>query len=200
MLSRYYQWIFGATIVAALIGLPLSYAHQREKLQRNFRVVEDGKLYRSAQLNPEGLGRVINDYGIKTAISFRYPSEPGQTPPDQWEVEFCKKLGVNHVHITPDVWSPDKEGVIPAQKGVDQFLKVMNDPRNQPALVHCFRGAHRTGIHCAIYRMEFNKWSNEEAISEMKALGYTNLDEEENIRTYLSQYTPSKSPPRKLGK
>ena len=186
--------------MAALIGLPLSYAHQREKLQRNFRVVEDGKLYRSAQLNPEGLSRVINDYGIKTVISFRFPSEPGQTPPDQWEVDFCKKLGVNHVHITPDVWSPDKEGVIPAQKGVDQFLKVMNDPRNQPALVHCFRGAHRTGIHCAIYRMEFNKWSNEEAISEMKALGYTNLDEEENIRTYLSQYTPSKSPPRKLGK
>ena len=36
---------------------------------RNFRVVEEGVLYRSGQLNVAGLSRIIHDYGIKTVVS-----------------------------------------------------------------------------------------------------------------------------------
>jgi protein tyrosine/serine phosphatase len=55
-------------------------------------------------------------------------------------------------------------------------------------LVHCCAGVHRTGAYCAIYRMEFEGWTNAEALAEMKALGYSNLDEEWDIRGYLESY------------
>ena len=47
-----------------------------------------------------------------------------------------------------------------------------------------------TGAYCAIYRMEFEGWSNDQAMNEMKACGYTTLDEDWDICTYLEQYRP----------
>ena len=42
--------------------------------------------------------------------------------------------------------------------------------------------------------MEFEHWSNAEAIAEMKACGYTNLDEELDILGYMEQYRPTWMP------
>ena len=61
----------------------------------------------------------------------------------------------------------------------------MSDPANYPVLVHCFAGIHRTGAYCAIYRMEFDHWTNDRAIDELKAHGYYNLPEEKDILGYL---------------
>jgi protein tyrosine/serine phosphatase len=68
----------------------------------------------------------------------------------------------------------------------------MADPKNYPVLVHCFAGIHRTGAYTAIYRMEFEGWSNAKAIAEVKACGYTNLDDEWDILNYLERYRPAK--------
>jgi hypothetical protein len=38
--------------------------------------------------------------------------------------------------------------------------------------------------------MEYEHWSNDEAIGEMKACGYSNLDDEWDILGYLEQYRP----------
>ena len=56
----------------------------------------------------------------------------------------------------------------PVDASVKQFLDVMKNPANYPVLVHCFAGKHRTGAYCAIYRMEFENWTNDEAIAEIK--------------------------------
>jgi protein tyrosine/serine phosphatase len=66
----------------------------------------------------------------------------------------------------------------------------MDDPRNYPVLVHCFAGVHRTGAYCAIYRMEYEGWSNAEAIAEMRRCGYDDVDAEWDIYGYLEQYQP----------
>ena len=42
---------------------------------------------------------------------------------------------------------------------------VMADPGNYPVLVHCFAGIHRTGAYCAVYRMEFERWDNADAMA-----------------------------------
>ncbi len=55
------------------------------------------------------------------------------------------------------------------EPGVRKFREVMSDPNNYPVLVHCTAGIHRTGAYCAIYRMEFEHWTNERAIDEVKA-------------------------------
>jgi hypothetical protein len=42
--------------------------------------------------------------------------------------------------------------------------------------------------------MEFEHWSNAEAIAEMKECGYSNLDKELDILEFLEQYRPSWMP------
>ncbi|WP_020469446.1 fused DSP-PTPase phosphatase/NAD kinase-like protein [Zavarzinella formosa] len=187
---RHARILLALLLTVALVVVPARYAVARYTYLRNFRVVEDGVLYRSAQLSPDALTRVIHDYQIKTVVSFRYP-EPGGVAPDLWEEEFCAKLGIKYVRIQPDVWASLDGGPIPVQKAVDEFLEVMKDPANYPVLAHCFRGVHRTGAFCSIYRMECQCWSNTEAIDELRSNGYVNLDKEESILGYMEHYVPS---------
>jgi protein tyrosine/serine phosphatase len=49
---------------------------------------------------------------------------------------------------------------------------VVRDPANQPLLVHCEQGFHRTGILCAAYRLAINGWSVEQALTEMGDRGF----------------------------
>ena len=169
MLRRLLHFLPAVLIAVALAAVPLGYSHVREKDFRNFRVVEDKVLYRSAQLSPGGLERVIHDYGIRTVVNFR-DVEPGKwtEPPDPWEDALCLKLGINYVRMPVRVWAED-HGVVPAEENVKDFLKIMADRNNWPVLVHCFRGVHRTGSYCAIFRMEYQGWSNADAIHELKA-------------------------------
>lgn len=173
----------------------MAYSYVREKNRGHFRVVDEGVLYRSAQLTPAGLERVIHDQGINTVISFR-DVEAGKaiTPPDEWEELFCAKRGVNYVRMPLRHWATIN-GVPQAEENVTRFLAIMRDPKNYPVLVHCFRGVHRTGTYCAIYRMEFQGWSNQEAMEELHELGYENLYKEEDVRTYLETYKPRRKAP-----
>ena len=55
---------------------------------------------------------------------------------------------------------------------VRKALSVMTDPANQPVFLHCSRGVDRAGVVVAVYRMEFDGWSEAEAQAEMEALGF----------------------------
>ncbi len=57
------------------------------------------------------------------------------------------------------------------QKSVDRFLKITDQEANLPVLVHCSRGKERAGLFSAVYRMEYDRWSNQEALIEMYNLG-----------------------------
>jgi tyrosine-protein phosphatase SIW14 len=56
----------------------------------------------------------------------------------------------------------------PAAAEVTEFLKIVNDPANQPVFVHCVGGRHRTGVMTAIYRMNQDGWTADQAFREMK--------------------------------
>jgi tyrosine-protein phosphatase SIW14 len=175
--------------IAVLIVGPVVYGNWQQAQRRNFRVVREGILYRSGQTTEAGLRRLIHDYRIRTIVSLRDSSDPTRSAPDLAEEEFCRKNDIVFVRIPPRPWwSPT--GPAPVERGVKQFLEVMSDPTNHPVLVHCFAGVHRTGAYCAIYRMEFEEWTNTEALNEMKACGYDNLDEEWDILGFLENYRP----------
>jgi tyrosine-protein phosphatase SIW14 len=189
-MARLIQVCTGIAMVVLLIAGPVLVAFHQQAQMRNFRVVREGVLYRSGQMTLEGLKRIVNDYRIKTVVTLRDAYVPGQLPPDLAEEQFCNAEEINHVRIPPRSWdAPD--GAAPADEGVHTFLEVMKDPANYPVLVHCFAGVHRTGAFVAIYRMEFERWTNARAMAEMKACGYTTLDDEWDILGYLEQYRPS---------
>jgi protein tyrosine/serine phosphatase len=188
-MSRVIQVSLGSLIVLSFIAAPIALAVHQQAQTRNFRVVRPGVLYRSGQMTKDGLQRILNDYGIKTVINLR----DGVTAQDMAEEEFCKSQEITFVRIMPNRWG-DVGGSVPVEAGVRQFRAIMSDPSNYPVLVHCFAGIHRTGAYCAIYRMEREHWSNARAIDEMKACGYTNLDEELDILGFMEQYRPTWMP------
>ncbi len=179
----------GIVVVVVLIAGPAVLAVHDQYQMRNFRVVREGVLYRSGQMTRAGLERAVHDYGIRTVICLR----DGLTAVDQAEEKYCNAEGVRFVRIPPSSWG-DVGGVVPAEEGLRKFRALLADPKNHPVLVHCFAGVHRTGAYAAIYRMEFEGWSNARAIAELKACGYSNLDDEWDVLGYLEQYRPSWAP------
>jgi protein tyrosine/serine phosphatase len=186
-------WLAGVVVAGIVVGLPVGHAHYRQANLRNFKVVRPGVLYRSGQLSLDGLDRLIDAHGIRTVVSLRDSDDGNSPPPDAAEEAFCKAVDVRHVRIAPRSWWPQYDGPPPAEQGVTTFLSVMDDPSNHPVLLHCFAGVHRTGAMVAVYRMQFDGWSNAEALEELRAGGYKNLDRELDVRAYLANYRPRRT-------
>ncbi|MCI0703367.1 MAG: dual specificity protein phosphatase family protein [Planctomycetia bacterium] len=187
-----WQFVLATGALAVVVAVPVVYSSHQSTHLRNLRVVEEGVLYRSGQLTPAGMERVLHDHGIKCVVTLRSTRVPGTSDPDEWEEELCSAKRVKHVRIVPRVWGADETGEIPAEQGVKQFLEVMDNPANYPVLVHCFAGIHRTGTMCAIYRMEFQGWSAERAMAEMQLYGFDREDMHQHIEGYLKNYKPRK--------
>jgi protein tyrosine/serine phosphatase len=183
MMSSKLRIALSVLILGLIVGVPLWYASFRYERYRRFRTVEDGVLYRSGQLTVAGMKRVIEQKRIKTVINLR----DGSSVPDQAEEAFCRDRGVRYVRIPVRAWW-SADGTVPQELGLKEFFDIMRDPKNHPVLIHCFAGHHRTGGFCAAYRMEFQHWTQEEAIHEMEQLGYHQIYEHNDIHTYLSTY------------
>jgi protein tyrosine/serine phosphatase len=177
-------------IATLLVAGPWWYKLAYERHYRSFHVVQEGVLYRSGQLDVEGLKRIVRDYRIKTIISLR----DKETQSDLQEVEWADKVCLNHVRIPPRPWSA-ADGSVPAEEGLATFRRVMDDPANYPVLIHCFAGIHRTGAYCAVFRIDYHGWTNREAIAEMRTLGYVTLDGDQDILAFLEHYRPAHGEP-----
>jgi tyrosine-protein phosphatase SIW14 len=173
----------------AAVFAPIAFAVRQTHEVRNFRVVRADVLYRSGQFKISGLERMVFEHDIRTVVNLRGSSAGRPSTDDRAEEEFCRKHNLRYVTIPPRHWE-GPEGTETADIGVREFVDIMADPKNHPVLVHCFAGIHRSGAYCAVYRMEFEGWTNEQALAELKALGYVHLDEEGDILGYLSHYKP----------
>ncbi len=183
------RFALAATVLALIVAAPLVYSSHQDYHLRNLRVVEDGVLYRCGQLTPAGLDRVCHDYGIKTIVTLRASKRNVyDTPQDAWEEDFCAARNLKHVRIVPRVWGADETGEIPAEEAVQEFLAVMDKKENQPVLVHCFAGIHRTGTMCAVFRMKYNGWTVERAMEEMQLYGFSPEDMHQHIGAYLRDF------------
>jgi protein tyrosine/serine phosphatase len=119
----------------------------------NFGCVNEN-YYRGAQ--PKGGDyAALAGLGIKTVIDLQRKGEAD-------EQRMVESNGMKFFRIAMDTTStPDREAV-------DQFLKIVNDPSNQPVFVHCRGGRHRTGVMTAVYRMSHENWTSSQAYDEMK--------------------------------
>lgn len=188
-MPRFLRYLFSVLLAVLLIGGPFGYAAYRATHFRHVREVRAGVLYRSGQLSRVGLERLVHDHGIKTVVTLRDGATPNDPPPDLAEENYCKAQEINYYRISPRTWWA-ADGSIPAAEGVRQFWEIMDDSTNYPVLIHCFAGIHRTGAFCAIYRMEYEHWTNAQALAEMRAHGYRDLEDEWDLLTYLERYQP----------
>ena len=61
----------------------------------------------------------------------------------------------------------DLECVPPNESEIKKFFDVVLDPNRQPCYIHCAFGKDRTGTMAALYRMEMDGWTSDEALQEM---------------------------------
>ena len=110
--------------------------------------------YRGAQPG----GRDYTDLaalGVKTVIDL-------QRDGDAAEQKLVEAAGMKFHRI------PMTTREKPTREQLALFMKLVDDPANQPVYVHCAGGRHRTGVMTAVYRMRHDGWSAEQAFKEMK--------------------------------
>lgn len=182
-------------LVVLLFGIPLLYRDIRHRGTRNFRVVEEGVLYRSGQMSPEAFARVCRERGLRTVIKLRDPSNSKDAMVDALEEEHCRQNGIVFHRREPKDWEPDDTGRVPAEENLRWFESVMADesltPR--PVLVHCFAGIHRTGAMVVAYRVGTDGWTNEEAVAEFRSCGKPSTTYVGNMLPFLLRYQPTGS-------
>ena len=120
---------------------------------KNFGCVNEN-LYRGAQPKEKDYAELAA-MGIKTVVDLQRDS----TTPEQAQVEA---QGMKFFRI------PMSDTSTPTSAQAELFLKIVNDPANQPVFVHCAGGRHRTGAMTAIYRITRDGWSADQAFLEMK--------------------------------
>jgi len=127
----------------------------------NLRIVRHGVLWRSGQPNLLGL-YVARWAGVKTLICLR----DGDDAETKTEAEFARAHGM--VFVQNQLRYSGEN----LHEAVSRFLEVVRDPQAQPVLVHCSRGKERTGVCSAVFRIEFDGWTDEQALREMYGLGF----------------------------
>lgn len=124
----------------------------------NFAKVADG-VYRGAQPDAAGF-KALKGLGVKTIVNLRnkHDDTPEATP-----------LGLAVVRIPMDA----KVSIAPPTDAeAKAFLDAVLDPARRPVFVHCAKGKDRTGMMCAVYRIEVDHWTPEKAHEEMLEFGW----------------------------
>jgi protein tyrosine phosphatase (PTP) superfamily phosphohydrolase (DUF442 family) len=164
------------TIVLLLVGIG-GYLGYWAAMGR-YAVVDPDRLYRSAQYAPWRLVEECKRLGIRTVVDFRNAS-----PEVDAEALALGEIGVRFAHLDT--------GQVPPPEIVDAFLEIMSDEKNLPVLIHCEHGVGRTGVHAAIYRMEFQGWSKRCARFEAMLLaGFDSFQKDTDKARFIESYTP----------
>jgi len=98
--------------------------------------------------------------GVKTLINLT----SDDAEPNERAMTEGAGMSYFQIQITPH------QPPTPAQ--LTEFLRIVNDPANQPIYVHCVGGRHRTGVMTAAYRMTGEGWTADQAFKEMKQYNF----------------------------
>ena len=180
-------------IVLLLLGLVLpgvsKYVYDVH-FNYNFKEISENKVYKSGVIPPNKIAGYIKDHSINSVIDLRFPHTKDKVNnpeiPEELtaEKEAVEKLeGVTYFNLGTDQ--------VPTQDTVDEFLQIMDDPDNYPVLIHCYHGVGRAQMFSAIYRIEYEGWSNQEAREQTRLLlKGSSFDEGKPKGDYLINYKP----------
>jgi len=128
----------------------------------NFKEISKSRVYKSGVIPPHKLAEYIHKYNIKSIIDLRMPgtNDLKLNPEIPGEL-LLEKIVVSKIKGVKYFNNPS--GQIPTQKNIDNFLTIMDNPDNYPVLIHCYHGTGRAILYSAIYKIEYERFSNEQA-------------------------------------
>ena len=120
---------------------------------------------------------------IKTVVDLRRDGPDG-------EKTLVENAGMKFYAIRMTASHP------PSENDIHQFLEIVNDPANQPVFVHCEDGHIRTGVMTAIYRINHEGWTADQAYTEMKkyhfhCFWHHGLKRHHNLKRFIYRYYDS---------
>jgi protein tyrosine phosphatase (PTP) superfamily phosphohydrolase (DUF442 family) len=118
-------------------------------------------LYRGAQPHLTDLSE-LKKLGVTTIIDLR--AESSATA--ELERILAELLGMHFLRIPIGGFST------PNNSDLAQFFRVLSDSPPHTIFIHCEFGEDRTGVMIASYRIAFERWSADQALSEMLAFGF----------------------------
>ena len=142
----------------------------------NLEVVAPGVLLRSAQPGRGDIERLDREYGVKTILSLRDGEDPEV-------IAYAKAHGMDWIVLKMKADLPptpeQQELFLTLAEGrtvdLDRYRSVIRQGSRtsgrvtfgRPLLLHCQGGADRSGVMTALYRIEEQGWSLEEAKADM---------------------------------
>ena len=189
VILRYLRKVLVALLSLALLAsIVISGFYFYVNYDDNFHEVQEGLVYRSAQLDGPALENHITLQGIKSVINLR-----GANPDKDWyktEASIAKTNGLTLIDIplsSSQRIKPDE-----ARAYVDL---ISNAPK--PVLIHCLNGSDRTGFISAVYLIQ--NGVDEVTASKQLALRYGHFPHgpwiatkamEENLNDFISTLQP----------
>lgn len=163
-----YKKIIGFSILALVVLFVGKYVYDMN-INHNFETITEGKVYKSGVIPPDELESYIKKYHIKSVVDLRFPGTTDliNNPEIPAELTAEKKAiakikGVNYFNNGSDQ--------VPAQKNLDIFFKIMDNKDNYPVLIHCYHGIGRAEMYSALYRVEYENFTNEQARKGVRTL------------------------------
>ena len=181
----------GFAVLAIVLFLVGKYVYDMN-INHNFETITEGKVYKSGVIPPDELENYINEYHIKSVVDLRFPGTgdevnnpeiPAELTAEKEAIEKIK--GVNYFNNGSDQ--------VPKQENLKTFFRIMDNPANYPVLIHCYHGVGRAELYSAIYRIEYEKFTNEEARNGVRTLiKWSSFDDGKPKGEYLKTYKSRK--------
>jgi tyrosine-protein phosphatase SIW14 len=167
-----------------LFSLPAFAGSSAQGIHNFYQV--DGHVYRGAQPSESGF-EYLAKLGVKTVLDLR---ESGQRASE--EGQAVTALGMTYINVPMSGLTP------PTEAQISKILALLEDNSTGAVFVHCMRGADRTGVVIAAYRIDHDHWNNDQALSEAKSDGmsFFQLPREDYIRNFHPQVIEAKSEPK----
>ena len=161
-------------------------------INHNFETITEGKVYKSGVIPPDEIANYVKKYNIKSIVDLRFPgtadlvNNPEIPTELTAEIEAIAKIkGVSYFNNGSDQ--------VPTQENVNSFLKIMDNKANYPVLIHCYHGVGRAEMYAAIYRIEYENFTNKEARNNVRTLiKFSSFDDGKPKGEYLMHYKSRK--------
>lgn len=141
-----------------------------------FRV--DDNIYRGQQPTKQDIGNLAGS-GIRTVLDLR-----GALDHKPWEQQAVEAAGMRYIRVGLSGF------FAPTQRQIDKILQILGNPALGPVFLHCRRGADRSGVVIACYRITHDHWTNAQAMEEARQQGFSGF--EVLMKRYIHHF---KAPP-----
>ncbi|RZJ36646.1 MAG: protein phosphatase [Flavobacterium sp.] len=157
-----------------------------------FMTISDGKVYKSGVIPPDKIADFVKKYHIKSIVDLRGPVTKDKiNNPENWKQINAEKAAVAKIPNLNYYNIPSEQ--VPKKDNLNKFYKVMDDKANYPVLIHCYHGIGRAQVYSAVYRIEYEGFSNEEARKNAAfPVIFSSFDNGTPKGEFLKSYIPRK--------